>query len=31
MICCACTIIVAMIVKVDPKFGLKEKDDTTKE
>ena len=30
MICCACTIIVAMIVKVDPKFGLKEKDETPK-
>ena len=31
MICCACTIIVAMIVKVDPKFGLKEKDSASGE
>ena len=31
MICCAATIIVAMIVKVDPKFGLKETDATPKE
>lgn len=29
MICCAVTIIVAMIVKVDPKFGLKNNEDNT--
>ena len=31
MICCVATIIVAMIVKVDPKFGLKEKDSASEE